>query len=198
MLKFLYMKKLNDNKTAAGLLLFGALVIGGLSLQNDAMVQNNMASVASSSVTSKTFAQKLFTPKATVPAAVSKVSPAWKNYRLNNTTFTEIPTASLQGVVNFCNELRNKLPTNFITKIGNVTYEGVNDGKLYCISTGEMCGNGSPGGCRDSGCCNTGCVGGVAPLNWSNPPTMADLLSVPGLFFVPNTIINGIKDNPNM
>lgn len=129
------------------------------------------------------------TPRVTTPTT-SPATPAtglWRKFKdTTNQSYTEIPQSSVQSILRFCEELKSTMGQVGVAKLA---FQAT-DGKYYCLNSngtaGGLCGNGTASGCQSSGCCGS-CLGGVLP------PGVTDLTQLPGLFFVPNRIIEAIQ-----
>ncbi len=125
----------------------------------------------------------------TTPAA--PVSALWRKFKdTTGQSYTELPQSSLQTILRFCEEL--KVANQNGNGVAKLAWKDPRDGKYYCLNSNgsvssSTCGNGSQSSCVASGCCGS-CIGGVLP------PGITDLTQLPGIFFVPNRIIEAIEN----
>lgn len=147
-------------------------------------------------LTPKTFQMTSPTTPSMVPTTPTTpstpgVSSLWKRFKdTTGQPYTEVPQSSIQTILRFCEEF--KTASNNGNGVAKLAWQNPNDGKYYCMnSNGSVssttCGNGSQSSCIASGCCGS-CLGGVLP------PGVTDLTQLPGLFFVPNRIIEAIEN----
>lgn len=112
----------------------------------------------------------------------------WRILRSGNDIFARLPAESLPAVESFCQDLSGILPPGSnILKIG--AFEGL-DGVYQCNDGSGPCGDGTRSGCRSSGCCG-GCINGLYP------PGISDPAQLPQVVFIPDSVMQALRDTFN-